>query len=80
MEGLLALTIPAGAAKISDLVQEEPVPPSMGLTLGLPLPWQPQRAAGKGRDGLALLLAHPALCPLVLDQQGVENCWMWGPG
>lgn len=77
-DGLLALTIQAGAAKISDLVQEEPVPPSHGAHL--PLPCQPQGAAGKGRDGVALHLAHPVLYPLVLEQKGVENCWLWGPG
>lgn len=51
-----------------------------GLTLGLPLPCQAQGAAGKGRDGVALHLARPVLYPLVLEQKGVENCWLWGPG
>lgn len=51
-----------------------------GLTLGRPLPCQAQGAAGKGRDGVALHLACPVLYPLVLEQKGVENCWLWGPG
>lgn len=51
MDGLLALIIPAGAAKISDLVQEELVPPRHGLSSGSPLPCKPQGAAGKGREG-----------------------------
>lgn len=47
---------------------------SVGLSSDLPLPCKPQGAAGTGRDGLALHLAHPLLYPLVLEQQGVENC------
>lgn len=52
MDGLLALTIPAGAAKISDLVQEELVPPSHGAHLGpssaLPSPGSSWKGQGWG--------------------------------
>lgn len=46
------------------------------LPVGSPL-LKPQGAAGKGRDGVALHLPHPVLCPLLLDQ-GVESCRLWG--
>lgn len=51
----------------------------MGLTLDLPLPCQPQGELERAGMGWPCL-AHPVLCHLVLEQQGVENCWLWGPG
>lgn len=40
------------------------------LPMGSPLLCNPQGAAGKGRDGVALPLAHPVLCPLLWKAAG----------
>lgn len=58
-DGLLALTILAGAAKISDLVQEEPVPPSHGAHLG---PSSGLERAGMGWPCAWLLLFSILWC------------------
>lgn len=67
MEGLLALTIPAGAAKISDLVQEEPVPPSMGSPWAFPCPANPRELLERAGMG------WPCSWPILLC---VLWCWI----
>lgn len=66
MDALLALTIPPGAAKISDLVQEEPVPPSHGaqpgLSSALPSPGSSWRGQGWAWPCARLILVSVLWC------------------